>query len=94
METNRFWILMRVDSFQRNGKMIMSYKVESKAGHDAFLIDYDKIVPIIESLRQISLEATFPELNYLLKGFISGIIILTLGWIFFRRVQPAFMDLL
>ncbi len=52
------------------------------------------LVPIIESLRQISLEATFPELNYLLKGFISGIIILTLGWIFFRRVQPAFMDLL
>lgn len=52
------------------------------------------LVPIIVSLRQISLEATFPELNYLLKGFISGIIILTLGWIFFRRVQPAFMDLL
>lgn len=38
-----------VDSFQRNGKDITSYKVESKAGHDAFLVDYDKMIPIIDS---------------------------------------------
>jgi ABC-2 type transport system permease protein/lipopolysaccharide transport system permease protein len=57
-------------------------------------IHLNPLVPIIESLRQISLESSFPEWNYLLKGFLSGIIILTLGWMFFRRVQPAFMDLL
>ncbi|BAQ60602.1 O-antigen export system [Geminocystis sp. NIES-3708] len=52
------------------------------------------LVPIIESLRQISLEGTFPEISHLMKGFLSGIIILTLGWLFFRRVQSSFMDLL
>jgi ABC-2 type transport system permease protein/lipopolysaccharide transport system permease protein len=52
------------------------------------------LVPIIESLRQISLEGSFPEIGHLIKGFLSGIIILTLGWLFFRRVQSSFMDLL
>ncbi|BAQ63347.1 ABC transporter permease [Geminocystis sp. NIES-3709] len=52
------------------------------------------LVPIIESLRQISLDGTLPELIYLLRGFLSGIIILTLGWLFFRKVQSSFMDLL
>ncbi len=52
------------------------------------------LVPIIESLRQISLEGSFPEISHLIKGFLSGIIILTLGWLFFRRVQSSFMDLL
>lgn len=52
------------------------------------------LVPIIESLRQISLDGTFPEISHLMKGFLSGIIILTLGWLFFRRVQSSFMDLL
>ena len=52
------------------------------------------LVPIIESIRQISLEGTFPEISHLMKGFFSGIIILTLGWLFFRRVQSSFMDLL
>jgi lipopolysaccharide transport system permease protein len=52
------------------------------------------LVPIIESLRQISLEGTLPEFSHLMKGFLSGIIILTLGWLFFRKVQSSFMDLL
>lgn len=52
------------------------------------------LVPVIESLRQISLMGTFPSVMYLLKGFLSGIILLTLGYLFFRRVQSAFMDLL
>lgn len=38
-----------IDSFQKNKKYIMSYKVESKAGHDAFLIEYDKLNPIMQS---------------------------------------------
>lgn len=58
------------------------------------LLYLNPLVPIIESLREISLEGVFPEFSYLLRGFLSGIIILTLGWLFFRRVQPSFMDLL
>lgn len=42
-----------VDAFQRNHKNIISYKVESKAGHDAFLVDYDKTLPIIDSFVNI-----------------------------------------
>ncbi|WP_308253588.1 ABC transporter permease [Geminocystis sp. GBBB08] len=52
------------------------------------------LVPIIESLRQISLDGTFPEFSHLMKGFLSGIVILTLGCLFFRKVQSSFMDLL
>lgn len=58
------------------------------------ILQINPLVPIIESFRQISLEGHFPDLLYLSKAFLSGIIILTLGWIFFRRVQSAFMDLL
>lgn len=42
-----------VDAFQRNNKFIVSYKVESHAGHDAFLVDYDKLIPIIDSFMSI-----------------------------------------
>ena len=57
-------------------------------------ININPLVPIIQSFRQISLQGRFPDLIYLLHGFLSGIIILTLGWLFFRRVKSAFMDLL
>lgn len=52
------------------------------------------LVPIIESLRQISLNGTVPELSHLIRGFLSGIIILTLGLLFFKKVESSFMDLL
>jgi ABC-2 type transport system permease protein/lipopolysaccharide transport system permease protein len=52
------------------------------------------LVPIIESLRQISLEGTIPDLHYLVRGFLSGLILLALGWLFFRKTQSSFMDLL
>jgi ABC-2 type transport system permease protein/lipopolysaccharide transport system permease protein len=58
------------------------------------LLQINPLVPIIESFRQISLEGSFPDLFYLSQAFLSGIIILTVGWIFFRLVQSAFMDLL
>ena len=57
-------------------------------------VHLNPLVPIIVSIRQISLEGSFPEPIYLIRAFLSGIIILTLGWVFFRRVRPAFMDLL
>ena len=57
-------------------------------------LSVNPLVPVIEMFREISLRGEFPEFTHLLHGFSSGIIILTLGWLFFRRVQPAFMDLL
>jgi len=38
-----------IESFQKNKKDILSYKIESKAGHDAFLIEYDKLNPIMQN---------------------------------------------
>ena len=57
-------------------------------------LNLNPLVPIIEIFRQISLEGRFPDSIYLVHGFCNGIIIITLGWLFFRRVQSAFMDLL
>ncbi len=57
-------------------------------------LNLNPLVPVIELFRQISLQGQFPDSTYLIHGFCSGIIILTLGWLFFRRVQSAFMDLL
>ncbi len=42
-----------VDTFQRNGKDIISFKVESSSGHDAFLVEYDKLIPIIDGFVNI-----------------------------------------
>lgn len=52
------------------------------------------LVPIIESLRDISLSGTFPDPLLLLKGILAGIIILTSGVLFFRKFESAFIDLL
>jgi len=52
------------------------------------------LVSIIESLRTISLNGVLPEPIELLRGFLSGIIILVLGWLFFKKVESSFMDLL
>ncbi len=50
--------------------------------------------PIIESLRQISLSGTLPDITLIWGSLLSGIIILTLGWLCFQWWRPRFMDLL
>ncbi|AFZ47246.1 ABC-2 type transporter [Cyanobacterium stanieri PCC 7202] len=52
------------------------------------------LVPIIESLRDISLQGTIPSTEYFVRSFLGGIIILTFGWFFFQRCKSAFIDLL
>lgn len=52
------------------------------------------LLPIIESIRQISLSGELPAINLIIHALISGLIILTLGWITFRFWQNQFMDLL
>ncbi|MBD2139538.1 ABC transporter permease [Anabaena sp. FACHB-1237] len=50
--------------------------------------------PIIESLRQITLSGSTPDLNLIWGALLSGIIILALGWTCFRLWRHQFMDLL
>ena len=38
-----------VDIFHQQQKDILPFKIESYAGHDAFLIEHEKINPIIDS---------------------------------------------
>ncbi|AFY48354.1 ABC-type polysaccharide/polyol phosphate export systems, permease component [Nostoc sp. PCC 7524] len=50
--------------------------------------------PIIESLRQITLSGNLPDLTLIWGGLLSGIIILSLGWVSFHMWRHQFMDLL
>ncbi len=52
------------------------------------------LIPIIESIRQISLSGDLPNLFLIGHSLLNGIVILVLGWSCFRAWQNQFMDLL
>lgn len=52
------------------------------------------LAPIIESLRQITLSGSLPDLGLIWGALLSGVIILTLGWTCFHLWRHQFMDLL
>ena len=52
------------------------------------------LLPIIESVRQISLSGNFPDFGLIGQSWLSSVIILVLGWSFFKVLRPQFMDLL
>ncbi len=52
------------------------------------------LAPIIESLRQITLSGTSPDLSLIWGALLSGIIILSIGWTCFQLWRHQFMDLL
>ena len=58
------------------------------------ILAVNPLIPIIESIRQISLSGDIPAINLIFHALLSGLIILTLGWIAFRFCQNQFMDLL
>jgi lipopolysaccharide transport system permease protein len=58
------------------------------------LLELNPLYPVIESLRQIVLSGNSPDLFLILRAWVSGIIILGVGWICFNWLRPKFMDLL
>ena len=52
------------------------------------------LCPIIQSLRQISLSGDIPEVGLIFHALISGLVILTCGFIIFRHYQNKLMDLI
>ncbi|MGF1482511.1 MAG: ABC transporter permease [Cyanophyceae cyanobacterium] len=52
------------------------------------------LLPIIESIRQISLSGEVPDIVLIGQSGISALILLGFGWTCFRMWQPQFMDLL
>lgn len=52
------------------------------------------LLPIIESIRQISLSGEHPDLQLILHALLNGLILLVIGWWCFHSWQKNFMDLL
>jgi ABC-type polysaccharide/polyol phosphate export permease len=59
----------------------------------SFLV-FNPLFPVIESIRQIALSDALPDLTLIGHAWLNGIVMLALGWCFFRMWQPQFMDLL
>lgn len=57
-------------------------------------LSLNPLVPIIESIRQICLSGQLPDFMLIAGALISGIMILTIGWICFHLWRKQFMDLL
>jgi ABC-type polysaccharide/polyol phosphate export permease len=58
------------------------------------LLELNPLYPVIESLRQIVLSGNSPDMFLIFRAWLSGIIILGVGWICFTWLRPKFMDLL
>jgi ABC-type polysaccharide/polyol phosphate export permease len=58
------------------------------------ILELNPLYPVIESLRQIVLSGNSPDLFLIIRAWLSGIIILAIGWICFNWLRPKFMDLL
>lgn len=52
------------------------------------------LLPIIQSIRQISLSGNYPDILLIFRAFLSGIIVFSIGAIAFKLWQDKFMDLL
>lgn len=59
----------------------------------SFLV-LNPLMPIIESIRQITLSESLPEFMPIAHALINGLLVLTIGWLCFRSWQERFMDLL
>lgn len=59
----------------------------------SFLI-LNPLLPIIESIRQISLSGALPDLNLIGQALLGGTIVLAVGWSCFHGWRHLFMDLL
>jgi lipopolysaccharide transport system permease protein len=57
-------------------------------------LELNPLYPVIESLRQIILSGNPPDILLSLRAWLSGIIILGIGFTCFHLFRPKFMDLL
>lgn len=57
-------------------------------------LESNPLSPIIESIRQIALSGDSADMTSISHALLSGVIILTLGWVCFQLWRSQFMDLL
>jgi ABC-type polysaccharide/polyol phosphate export permease len=60
----------------------------------SLFLELNPLYPVIESLRQVVLSGNSPDILLMSRAILSGLIILTIGWICFNWMRPKFMDLL
>ena len=70
------------------------YPVEIVPENTRRFLYLNPLLPIIQSIRQISLTGNFPDFHLIAQAWLSGIIILVLGWFLFKSWKSHFMDLL
>ncbi|NJL01986.1 MAG: ABC transporter permease [Spirulinaceae cyanobacterium RM2_2_10] len=58
------------------------------------ILVFNPLYPILESLRQIVLSGEMPEFYLVAHALLNGLLIATIGWLFFRSWRSEFMDLL
>jgi lipopolysaccharide transport system permease protein len=58
------------------------------------ILVFNPLLPIINSIRQVTLSGNFPDFNLILASLLSGVIVLVIGAIAFVLWQDNFMDLL
>lgn len=70
------------------------YPVEIVPENVSRFLILNPILPIIESIRQISLSGDLPDLSLIAHSLISGLIVLAVGSVAFSYWRSQFMDLL
>ncbi|WP_338038774.1 hypothetical protein [Neosynechococcus sphagnicola] len=70
------------------------YPANIVQGNVKKLLGLNPLASIIESLRQIAVVGTAPDLILIGKALLSSLLILGLGWLCFSRSRSQFMDLL
>ena len=58
------------------------------------ILIFNPLLPILNSIRQISLSGNLPDISLIVASLLSGIIVLAVGAIAFISWQDKFMDLL
>jgi ABC-2 type transport system permease protein/lipopolysaccharide transport system permease protein len=57
-------------------------------------LEANPLSPIIESIRQIALSNQLPNLHLMGQSLLSGIVLMTVGFLYFKWSRAQFMDLL
>lgn len=58
------------------------------------LVAFNPLVSVIESIRQISLSGSLPDLSLIAVAWLSSLIVLGISWVIFKNWRDHFMDLL
>lgn len=68
------------------------YAIDMAPEEVRFVFRLNPMTPVIEAYREILYYGKVPELNTLLGAVVIGIVVLTIGWFTFHRLQRHFVE--